>query len=80
MQNIKLVIAGNDAVGKTSLFASYVDGKFPAEAPTVFDNYAKNVMWDNKPINLGMWDTAGSGEYDRLRPLSYPRSVLLYEV
>eukprot|EP01097_Dermamoeba_algensis_P002931 TRINITY_DN2166_c0_g1_i1.p1 TRINITY_DN2166_c0_g1~~TRINITY_DN2166_c0_g1_i1.p1 ORF type:complete len:176 (-),score=33.98 TRINITY_DN2166_c0_g1_i1:472-999(-) len=27
---------------------------------------------EGSPVNLGLWDTAGSSEYDSLRPLSYP--------
>jgi len=72
---IKIVIIGDGAVGKTTLFIKYTSGSFPTEyIPSCFDNYSRNTKIDEKDYFIGLWDTAGQEDYDRLRPLSYPQT------
>jgi GTPase SAR1 family protein len=48
--------------------------------PTVFENYVTDTTHGSsgKKVQLALWDTAGQEEYDRLRPLSYPETDLIF--
>ncbi|EAX83680.1 multidrug resistance protein, putative [Trichomonas vaginalis G3] len=70
--NIKLVVVGDGAVGKTCLLVVYARNEFPSEyVPTVFDNYTAKVKIDDTLYPVQLWDTAGQEELENIRTLSY---------
>ena len=75
MQSIKCVVVGDLTVGKTCLLESYTSGASSIDRLVIrYDNYSANVIVDERQVNLGLWDTIGHEDYDRLRPLCYPQT------
>ncbi|KAL9312568.1 hypothetical protein ACSQ67_018020 [Phaseolus vulgaris] len=72
---IKCVTVGDGAVGKTCLLISYTSNTFPTVSFFLLCSFTlsqfANVVVDGSTVNLGLWDTAGQEDYNRLRPLSY---------
>uniref|UniRef100_A0A1I7YCX7 Small monomeric GTPase n=1 Tax=Steinernema glaseri TaxID=37863 RepID=A0A1I7YCX7_9BILA len=75
MQYSKCVVIGDGAVGKTSILISYATNAFPSVyVPTIFENYTVDLLVGEELHTLGLFDTAGQEDYDRLRPLCYPQT------
>lgn len=74
---LKMVVLGDGAVGKTSLLVTFSTGEYPVEyIPTVFDNYTASLKYEDRKVELNLWDTAGQADYDKVRPVSYPETHL----
>ncbi|XP_059145852.1 ras-related protein Rab-20-like [Physella acuta] len=61
--DLKVIILGDYAVGKTSLICRYIDGKFRTQEPTVGAAFFLK-QWG--PYNVAVWDTAGDERYSGL--------------
>ncbi|KAJ7024162.1 P-loop containing nucleoside triphosphate hydrolase protein [Mycena alexandri] len=82
MNTIKLVVVGDDGVGKTCMLISYTTKLFPtAYIPSVFDGYAVTIEVETVLYTFGIFDTVSGpsplyahNDLDRLRPLAYPQT------
>ena len=63
--NLKILLVGDSAVGKTTLILKYVDGKFSdSHITTIGVEYKdKEITVNNRKINLQIWDTSGQERY-----------------
>ena len=85
IENYKIVIIGDQHVGKTSILSRYkYEVIETAYAPTVgIDFLTKNVFLEDKTVKLIMWDTAGQERFKSLIP-SYLKNanciILTYDI
>eukprot|EP00118_Oscarella_pearsei_P021083 m.234400 g.234400 ORF g.234400 m.234400 type:complete len:87 (+) comp40109_c0_seq25:161-421(+) len=72
MKNIKIVVVGDAAVGKTCLFISYMTNAFPSgSVPKEFTDCLDDLMVDGKLICAWFFDTYEQEDYLPPRSLLY---------
>ncbi|KAL9654563.1 hypothetical protein ABK040_006627 [Willaertia magna] len=82
IQALKIVAIGDNYVGKTSFFYVFTETRENISEmeymPKDFGSYSCNLPLDvdnendcSHFVNLGVWDTPGGEEYDRIRVISY---------
>lgn len=83
--NLKVVVVGEPAVGKTSLTARYTTGEF-RETYTVtigMNFFRKNIQINEREVRIQFWDTGGQERYSPLMPAYYRAAhaaTLVYDV
>ena len=74
LPNVKVIIIGNSAVGKTYIYNSYVKGGIDLSEVNLFEGtigievMSKTVRLGKHKFTLNMWDTAGEERFDALMP------------
>lgn len=68
----KVVLAGDTAVGKTSLISQYINNKLPDSATLAAAFSTKTVpLKTSGSATLQLWDTAGQERYRAITPMYY---------
>jgi len=82
---VKIVVAGDGNVGKTSLIRRYTQGKFDISrvATIGVDFHTHTVDLPDQQVRLSIWDMAGQERFKVMRPGFYRGSraaALVYDV
>ena len=85
MNQIKIIVVGSMAVGKTCLIAHYQTGRFLSEIPSTCGSsfVQKKKIIDGKKYTLNLWDTAGQEKYDSLTKIFTKNAniiILVYSI
>ncbi|KAJ3429373.1 hypothetical protein M0812_24719 [Anaeramoeba flamelloides] len=71
MRSIKCVIVGDEVSKKSRLIILYAKNQKCEQKDT---HYEQSIMFGGETINFSFFNTSGQQDYDRLRPLSYPKT------
>ncbi|KAK8892295.1 hypothetical protein M9Y10_029520 [Tritrichomonas musculus] len=82
---VKVVLLGQSAVGKTCIVNHLLTGKFDdSVSPTLGASYAsKTLDINNQKVSLQIWDTAGQERFRVLAPMYYrgaQAAILVYSI
>ena len=82
---IKMILLGNQAVGKTSIINRYVLDKFSSNIMSSFNmTYTEKILTlNNQKIQLNIWDTVGQEKFRSLSKLFFKDTkivVLVYSI
>lgn len=78
-QTLKITFIGDNCVGKTSIIYSSTMESYDLNhyIPGMPSDYATKVITIREtPYLLNLWDTSSMEEFNRLRPLGYPGTVI----
>ena len=83
--SLKTTLIGDSGVGKTCIIRRFVSNEFSDETlPTDGVNYSKReISFEDKTVQLDIWDTAGQEQYRSLGKHFYKDSfivILVYDV
>ena len=83
--SFKLIVIGDSGVGKTCIIRRFVSNEFSDETlSTDGVNYSKKeISFEDKTVQLDLWDTAGQEQYRSLTKIFYKdaaAAILVYDI
>lgn len=69
----KILLLGESAVGKTSLFRKYIGESTDRVTPTIGVEYKQKIIeqGEGRIMKVQLWDTAGTERYRTITPVYY---------